>query len=98
MEVIIVSQNDQLYEASEECLLQKNCSQSYKHFLIVNYNSRVALTTSLLYRVVIYNCRVFVRLASDHLGAHLLQKFKTITTFRLVAISFDYAVGYKVVA
>ena len=39
--------------------------QSYKHFTLINYDSRVALSENYLYynlRVVIYECKIFYRI------------------------------------
>ena len=48
------------------------CCQSYKHFTLVNYDSRVAPENTPYYdpRVVIYERKMFIRLAT---GAWLAQ-------------------------
>ena len=48
------------------------CGQSYKHFTLVNYDSRVAITSKLLIlttldRVVFYEHRGFIRLATVYI-------------------------------
>ena len=45
-----------------------SCGQSYEHFTLVNYDSRVVIWVPVKYnsRVVIYDSKMFTRLATGH--------------------------------
>ena len=50
-------------------VVQTRCGQSYKHFTLVNYNSRVVIwqfSSQYDSRVVIYERKIFIRLSTGH--------------------------------
>ena len=75
-----------------------SCGQSYKHFTIVNYNSRVVIWANLSQynsRVVNYNCKVLYRI--DHCSVISTTESKYQTRYRywrrnsMLGLDFEFA-------